>query len=490
MQKPRKPTATSNFGVSRRETHDSSDFYSRFGTPTLSTDSTIDQAAKVDVIYCADARHMSQIPDNSVALVVTSPPYFAGKAYEQDVSDGRIPSSYIEYLDMLRDVFAETARKMEPGGRIAVNVANLGRKPYRSLSSDLIRILQDDLGLLLRGEILWQKASGASGSCAWGSFQNSSNPVLRDLTERIIVASKGRFSRALSRRERDGRGLPSEVTISRDEFMEATTDVWEIPPESATRVGHPAPFPVDLPLRLIRLYTYKSDLVLDPFSGSGSTAVAAVRSDRHFIGYDLDPSYVETSTKRIASEKKLKAMANQGRLDLTRVAIPAIPRGSEDEPDLSFQQRAVRDGQKAKEIARALLKDTGFMDIIEGHRFRNGVEVNFIAKDAKGESWLFDVSGAFTSTRAGLRRTDTVWKALGRAALMNLNGAQKLILLTTDLPPRSSAGYAALNSARGEIFIDAIEMFSEAGLKRLRRYAAGGVTKPLGPLLIPNASDG
>ena len=96
-------------------------------------------------------------------------------------------------------------RVLEPGGRIAVNVANLGRKPYRSLSSDVMRILED-LGLLLRGEIIWQKGKSTSGSCAWGSFRSPANPVLRDITERVIVASKGRFDRARSQEERKCRG--------------------------------------------------------------------------------------------------------------------------------------------------------------------------------------------------------------------------------------------------------------------------------------------
>lgn len=107
--------------------------------------------------------------DGSVALVVTSPPYFAGKAYEEELERDGIPASYLEYLEMLRAVFAECVRTLEPGGRIAVNVANLGRKPYRSLSADVTRILED-LGLLLRGEVIWQKAEGATGSCAWGRF--------------------------------------------------------------------------------------------------------------------------------------------------------------------------------------------------------------------------------------------------------------------------------------------------------------------------------
>jgi DNA modification methylase len=175
-------------------------------------------------------------------------------------------------------VFIECVRTLEPGGRIAVNVANLGRRPYRSLSADVIGILQDDLRLLLRGEIIWVKQRGSSGSCAWGSFQRPGNPVLRDLTERVIVASKGRFDRAVPAKHRARGGLPSEGSMTREDFMENTLDVWEIPAESATRVGHPAPFPVELPARLIELYTYRGDLVLDPFAGSGTAAVAAIRT--------------------------------------------------------------------------------------------------------------------------------------------------------------------------------------------------------------------
>src|SRR5206468_5875134 len=142
-------------------------------------------------------------------------------------------------------------RVLEPGGRIAVNVANLGRKPYRSLAADVIRILQDDLRLLLRGEVVWRKGEGASGSCAWGSFRSAANPVLRDVTERVVIASKGRFDRAKSIDEMRELQLPHENEISPDEFMEATLDVLNIAPESARRVNHPAPFPVELPERLV-----------------------------------------------------------------------------------------------------------------------------------------------------------------------------------------------------------------------------------------------
>jgi DNA modification methylase len=393
-----------------------------------------------------------------------------------------VPATYVDYLAMLTDVFSECVRTLEPGGRIAVNVANLGRKPYRSLAADVIMILQDHLGLLLRGEIIWQKGHGAAGSCAWGSFQSAANPVLRDITERIVVASKGRFDRAQSRRERAKKDLPSEVSIFKDEFMEATLDLWDMPAESATRVGHPAPFPVELPKRLIELYTYLGDLVLDPFMGSGSTAIAAVRSDRHYVGYEIDPDYVNRADARIEAERK-----ERKRRPPPRVAIPAIPKAPlDDEP---FQTRAVREGKRAKEIAHEVLLRCGFKGIVEDRRFASGVEVNFVAEDQRGRRWLFDVSGAFASNRPGLRRTDTLWKALGRAAVLKASkpkgGAHRLVFLTTHLPPRASAGYQALKVAReGKVFHDAIEMLSREGLERLARYAAGeGWDAPIGELL-------
>ncbi|HEY3833593.1 MAG TPA: site-specific DNA-methyltransferase [Acidimicrobiia bacterium] len=475
----RRGTTTSNFGVGARESHDASAFYERFHPPALSDDDTVLEPDKVtaaigDPFKPLDARHMDDVPDGSVALVVTSPPYFAGKQYEEELDREGVPASYFEYLEMLRDVFAECARKLEPGGRIAVNVANLGRKPYRSLSADVIHILEDDLGLLLRGEIVWQKSEGASGNCAWGSFRSATNPVLRDITERVVIASKGRFDRALSVKERERAGLPHVTTIKTDDFMAETLDLWEIPPESARRVGHPAPFPVELPEQLIWLYTFENDLVLDPFAGSGSTLVAAARNSRRFVGYDLDDSYLAIARRRVEQELAPAHAAPASRATRRKIEVPADALVDGDD----FQRKASQQGKAAQKLAEEMLHEAGFRNPERNVRIRGtGVTVNFTARDANEEVWYFDVSGAFTSHRGGLLRTDTVWKSLGRAAALRQQlGGVPLVFLTSHLPRRPSEGDTALRAAGRATFFDAICMLSDDDRERLALYAKGGHT--------------
>lgn len=477
-------TSTSAFGVGRRENHDASGFYARFEAPELSTDTAVRTVPDLPQgeLACvhADSRHMvvpggRPLPDNSVALVVTSPPYFSGKEYEQALGSGHVPGSYLEYLEMLREVFAECKRVLEPGGRIAVNVANLGRKPYRSLSADVIRILQDDLRLLLRGEVIWRKGQGASGSCAWGSFRSATNPVLRDVTERVVVASKGRFDRARSVDERRDLALPHENEISPDEFMEATLDVWDIAPESARRVNHPAPFPVELPQRLIGLYTYRDDLVVDPFAGAGTTLVAAIRSDRRYLGYDTEPGYVAIARERVRHEVRRRA-----RLRVLPTPSAEAPREQPsgeiptDVPD-DFQAAASREGKVARAIAEDVLVSAGFRITRRNARQRGlGVSVDLIALDGDDTPWYFDVSGAFTTTRGGLVRTGAVWRSLGRANVLVHHGRTPLVLLTSHLPRPRSEGDLALRAMGPGVVFDAIEMLSDEQRRRLAAYARGG----------------
>ncbi len=477
----RPATATARFGSSRRESHDASAFYGRFTAPAITTDAAIarpDDWPRRDEIIHGDIRdHPGTLAPASVALMVTSPPYYSGKDYELAVGQGHVPASYEKYLDMLHGVFAACVTALEPGGRMAVNVANLGRKPYRSLSRDVIDIFED-LKLLLRGEIVWLKARGAGGSCAWGTYQRPGDPVLRDVTERIVVASKHRFDRAPSPRARALAGHPSESSISRDEFLAATTDVWEIPPESATRVNHPAPFPVALPQRLMELFTYRGDLVIDPFMGSGSTAVAALRTERHYLGYDTDAAYVVAARTRVALEReRLAGLATKGH-EPPRVVLPAGPELSDAAE--GFQARAAREGRRALELAEwAITEGAGFVITDRSKRLGAGVAVTFVAHDDRGDEWLFDVSGAFTSTRAGLCRADTLFKALGKATVLHrTRPPTPLVLLTTDRPGPNTAGGQALRAvvaqdpANAPIY-DVIELRCAEDIVRLRGYSQG-----------------
>jgi len=286
----RKTTVTSTFGSPGRQGHDSSAFYgTRLYAERSPAGDVGDEAyvenpiAALDVIHHASCEQMKELPDCSVHLMVTSPPYNVGKEYDNNLT-------LDEYLAFLMKAWRETYRVLVPGGRACINIANVGRKPYIPLHASIMQGMID-LGFLMRGEIIWDKAASASTSTAWGSWQSATNPTLRDTHEYILVFSKGTY-----RREKmDGR----KSTISKEEFLEFTKSVWGFPSESARKVGHPAPFPVELPYRLIQLYTFSDEVVLDPFMGSGQTAIAALKAGRHFTGYEVSEEYIRLAQKRI-----------------------------------------------------------------------------------------------------------------------------------------------------------------------------------------------
>ena len=290
MEKANKKSHTTSFGTPTREGHDASRFYQRkmYRDAKTVKNGTVEEntAKKLDVVYCHDSRSMSHLPNNCVHLMVTSPPYNVGKDYDDDLS-------LDDYKDLLRAVLQETYRVLVDGGRACINIANIGRKPYIPLHAHIIELVQA-CDFLMRGEIIWDKGASAGSSCAWGSWKSASNPSLRDVHEYILVFSKGLYQRHPIK----------ENTIGRDDFMEATRSVWHFGTASAKKAGHPAPFPLELPRRLINLYSYKGDVILDPFMGSGTTAEAAVQTGRHFIGYELEQKYVD-----IARQKVLKAQS-------------------------------------------------------------------------------------------------------------------------------------------------------------------------------------
>ena len=286
-------TQTTNFGSIVRESHSSKKFYSSKLFRDFQILENIQyRHADIDEkdlnrLYCKSSESMDEIPDNSVHLMITSPPYNVGKEYDSDLT-------LDEYLDLLTRVFGQTYRKLVTGGRACINIANIGRKPYIPLHAMVIEIMLD-LGYLMRGEVIWDKSASAGGSCAWGSWMSASNPVLRDFHEYILIFSKESYSKDKKQEKRD--------TIEHDEFIQWTKSIWTFPAVNAKKIGHPAPFPVELPHRLIKLYSYEGDVVLDPFVGSGTTCLAAIQNNRKYIGYDIKKEYVELAEKRISNQK-------------------------------------------------------------------------------------------------------------------------------------------------------------------------------------------
>ena len=293
---PRKraKTTTSSFGVSKREGHDSSAYYKSKMYDDLVSHREVGGPQELpeelkDVIINGDSRNLP-LPDNCVHLVVTSPPYNASKAYDDDLT-------LTDYLNLLHDVFRECYRVLTPGGRMVVNVANLGRKPYIPLSSH-VNLIMHEIGFMHRGEVIWDKSASAGSSCAWGSFQSASNPCLRDIHEYMLMFSKGDYKLPRTKNERSEGRID---TISKDDFIKQTKSIWSFSTESARRVNHPAPFPVELPNRCIEMFTFLGDVVLDPFLGSGTTAVAAKQLGRIYVGCDISEEYCSISERRLES---------------------------------------------------------------------------------------------------------------------------------------------------------------------------------------------
>ena len=291
-----KGTKTSSFGTKGRVAHDSSKFYNSKLYKEIknnNSDIIVNEFPNelLNTIIASSCENMKDIPNNSLHLMITSPPYNVSKEYDNDLS-------LEEYLNLLKNCFTETYRVLVDGGRACINIANIGRKPYIPLS-DYVSKIMIEIGFNMRGEIIWNKSAGAGISTAWGSFQSASNPILRDVHEYILIFSKGNYKRERDKEEKELR----KDNITKEEFIEWTKSVWTMNTESAKRIGHPAPFPEELPNRLIKLFSFTNDIVIDPFMGSGTTAIAAIKNNRNFVGYEINEEYINLANNRILNLK-------------------------------------------------------------------------------------------------------------------------------------------------------------------------------------------
>ena len=295
-----KGTKTSSFGTKGRVAHDSSKFYNSKLYKEIknnNSDIIVNEFPNelLNTIIASSCENMKDIPNNSLHLMITSPPYNVSKEYDNDLSLN-------EYLSLLKNCFTETYRVLVDGGRACINIANIGRKPYIPLS-DYVSKIMIEIGFNMRGEIIWNKSAGAGISTAWGSFQSASNPILRDVHEYILIFSKGNYKRERDKNEKEFR----HDNITKKEFIEWTKSVWTMNTESAKRIGHPAPFPEELPNRLIKLFSFTNDIVIDPFMGSGTTAIAAIKNNRNFVGYERNEKYINLANNRILNLKEKKS---------------------------------------------------------------------------------------------------------------------------------------------------------------------------------------
>lgn len=247
----------------------------------------------INKIICGDVLEiMRKIPDDSIHLAITSPPYNVGKEYDNHFDK----MEYKKYLSWLNKVWKETKRVLVPGGRFALNIAPTGIKNFIPIHHDFADQLRK-LGMVFRTEIIWYKQTMLKRT-AWGSFSSPSNPHIVPSWEYVLIFSKNRA-------KLDGNIKKADIT--KDEFIKFSDGMWYIPPETQ-RNGHPAPFPEELIYRLIKFYTYKDNIVLDMFGGTGTVPVVAYKTGRRFIHIDISKEYCKISKnrlKKIMSQKKI-----------------------------------------------------------------------------------------------------------------------------------------------------------------------------------------
>lgn len=256
----------------------------------------------INSVICADVIDgLKQIPDGIVTLICSSPPYNVDASHWK-YATANDNQPYADYLKWLTDVFLECKRTLRSGGRIAINIDAMTNrqedkdKEYiRSIDTDLTNIMKS-IGMKYFAEFVWLKHQVVGRATAWGSWCSPSTPVVRRNHEYIKVFSKDTFTLS---------GDRENIDITPEEFTKFTISTWDIQPQTKKQCEHPAAFPEDIPYRLIKLYSYKDDIILDPFSGTGTTAYVASYLDRRYIGIDIDEKYCNYARERIEKGKTM-----------------------------------------------------------------------------------------------------------------------------------------------------------------------------------------
>ena len=236
-----------------------------------------------DVLKC------TEIKKESVDLIITSPPY--GVGIEYGTHNDRMGAE--NYFTWVRQWMKVCYEWLSDTGRACINVSLDVNRPHKLPLSALYTTIAMDVGFNYHATIVWNKAGLARDSTAWGSWLSASAPSITPRVEVIIVLCKGNWKK----------NKQGKTNINRHDFMTWVRGQWKIQSESAKRIGHPAPFPVELPMRCIKLFSFDDELILDPFCGSGSTLVAAVKENRNAIGIDIDQDYCKIATERVRLAK-------------------------------------------------------------------------------------------------------------------------------------------------------------------------------------------
>lgn len=272
------------------------------------------------ILYHADARDLKFIKDKSVHLVLTSPPYFNLKEYRKGQNQLGVIEDYQQFIDELEKVWKECFRILVPGGRIVCVVGDVclsrrkyGRHAVMPLHSD-IAVSCRKIGFDNLNPILWHKISNAS----YEANTNSSilgkpyepNAIIKNDVEYILMERKPGGYRKPTEKQRE------ESRMDKEDFKNWFSQIWEMPGAS-TRNGHPAPFPLELATRLVKMFSFVGDVVLDPFSGSGTTMLAAINTNRNSIGIETEEYYCRSTIQRLEDNRNLFSMYEVSYVDLT-----------------------------------------------------------------------------------------------------------------------------------------------------------------------------